>query len=201
MNRRRSCLLWFVLFFLLVVIGLVATIVFVPSLAWQSFGAPGTSLNAWQRFGYALDLVWNTGDLTQPRDPGGVEQVFVIQPGESVVSISDRLEQAGLIRSASTFRIYLLWTGLDTILESGTYHISPAQTGREIAEMLKSTTLTEVPFNVLPGWRMDEIAASLPTSGLDITPAAFLATASAPCRAPPQPNNWFSFYSRTFLRD
>jgi UPF0755 protein len=184
MNRRRSCLPWFLLFFVLVALGLVATAVFVPALAWQSYGAPGPSLNAWQRFSYALDLVWNAGDLTQPRDPGGVEQVFVIQPGESVVSISNHLEETGLIRSAHAFRIYLLWTGLDTIIRSGTYHLSPAQTGREIAEMLKSTILTEVTFTVLPGWRMEEIAASLPTSGLDITPEAFLAAASAPSNAP-----------------
>jgi cell division protein YceG involved in septum cleavage len=134
-------------------------------MAWQSFGAPGPSLNSWQRFSYALDLVWNAGDLTQPRDPGGAAQVFVIQPGESVRSISDRLEQAGLIRNAQTFRTYLLWTGLDTIIQTGTYRLSPAQTGRDIAQMLKSTTLTEVTFSVLPGWRLEEIAASLPTSG------------------------------------
>ena len=49
--------------------------------------------------------------------------------------------------------------------------------------MLKSTTLTEVTFTVLPGWRMEEIAASLPTSGLDIPPEEFLTAASAPAAA------------------
>jgi UPF0755 protein len=184
MKHRRSCLPWSLLFLLLVAIGLAAAAVIVPSIAWRSFGAPGPSLNTWQRFSYALDLVWNAGDLTQPRDPAGVEQEFVIQPGESVVSISNRLEQAGLIRSAQTFRIYLLWTGADTIIQTGTYRLGPSQTGREIADTLKSTTLTEVPFNVLPGWRMEEIAASLPTSGLDFTTEAFLAAASAPINAP-----------------
>ena len=184
MKHPRSCIPAVLLIFMLVVIGLVAMAVFVPALAWQSFGAPGPSLDSYQRFTYALDLVWNTGDLTQPRDPGGTDQLFVIQPGESVRSISDRLEQAGLIRNAQSFRTYLLWTGLDTIIQTGTYRLSPAQTGRDIAQMLKSTTLTEVTFSVLPGWRLEEIAASLPTSGLDITPADFLAAASAPANAP-----------------
>ena len=184
MKHPRSCIPAVLLIFMLVVIGLVAMAVFIPAMAWQSFGAPGPSLNSYQRFTYALDLVWNTGDLTQPRDPGGADQLFVIQPGESVRSISDRLEQAGLIRNAQSFRTYLLWTGLDTIIQTGTYRLSPAQTGRDIAQMLKSTTLTEVTFSVLPGWRLEEIAASLPTSGLDITPADFLAAASAPANAP-----------------
>ena len=184
MKHPRSCIPGALLFLLLIVIGVVALAVFVPAMAWKSFGAPGSSLNSWQRFSYALDLVWNTGDLTQPRDPGGAAQTFVIQPGESVRSISDGLEQSGLIRNAQTFRTYLLWTGIDTIIQTGTYRLSPAQTGRDIAQMLKSTTLTEVIFSVLPGWRMEEIAASLPTSGLDIPPAAFLAAAADPTNAP-----------------
>ncbi len=180
MKPRNSCLPWMLLLVMLVLLGLMAVVVFVPLAARQSFGEPSPSLNAWQRINYGFELVSNAGDLTQPRDPAGAKQLFVIQPGESVVSISDRLEQAGLIRSASTFRAYLLWTGLDTVIQTGTYRLSPAQTGFDIAQMLKSTTLTEVTFTVLPGWRMEEIAATLPTSGLEFTPEAFLAAAAAP---------------------
>jgi len=184
MKRRSSCLPGFLLLFIFVGMLLLVGVVFVPALAWHSFGAPGPSLNAWQRISYPLELVWNASNLTQPSDPAGVEQVFVIQPGESVLSISTRLQAAGLIRNAHMFRTYLIWTGLDTIIQTGTYRLSPAQTGRDIAQMLKSTTLTEVTFIVLPGWRAEEVAASLPTSGLDITPEAFLAAASAPANAP-----------------
>jgi len=180
MKPRNSCLPWMLLLVMLISLAVVAAVVFVPLAARQSFGEPSASLTAWQRVSYGYELVWNAGDLTQPRDPAGTGQLFIIQPGESVVSISNRLEQAGLIRSASTFRAYLLWTGMDTIIQSGTYRLSPAQTGRDIAQMLKSTTQTEVSFTVLPGWRMEEIAASLPTSGLEFPPEAFLAAAAAP---------------------
>ena len=184
MKRSHSCVPVVLLLFMLVIIGLVAVAVFVPAMAWQSFGAPGPALNSAQRFSYGLDLVWNAGDMTQPRDPSGAGQIFVIQPGESVSTIAGRLEQAGLIRNAHTFRTYLLWTGLDTTIQTGTYRLSPAQTGRDIAQMMKSTTLTEVTFSVLPGWRLEEIAASLPSSGLDITPETFMAAASAPANPP-----------------
>ena len=131
-----------------------------------------------------FELVWNAENLTQPRDPAGAQQLFVIRPGENVSSIGQRLEQAGLIRNADTFRTYLLWTGADTTIQVGTFRLSPARSGREIADMLKSTTLTELIFNILPGWRMEEIAASLPTSGLEITPEEFLSAASAPAELP-----------------
>jgi UPF0755 protein len=184
MKRRRFCFPGILLVILLVGGVLIASIVFVPSMARQAFGRSAPSLNVVQRLGYALDLVWNARDLTQPRDPTGAEQLFVIKSGESVALISKHLEEAGLIRNAQIFRIYLLWTGADTTIQIGTYRLSPARSGREIADMLKSTTLTEVIFNILPGWRLEEVAAALPTSGLDITPAAFLAAASAPVDAP-----------------
>ncbi len=180
MKSRSSCLPWVLLLILLAAFSLVAVVVFIPLAASQAFSQPSPSLNIWQRFSYGVDLVWNTGNITQARDPAGAEQLFTILPGESVSSISDRLEQAGLIRSASTFRTYLLWAGLDTVIQTGTYRISPAQTGLEIAQMLKSTTLTEVTLTILPGWRIEEIAATLPTSGLEFLPEAFLASAANP---------------------
>jgi len=184
MKRKRSCVPVFLLFIIILGMGLVLAAVLIPKLARQSFGPPAPSLDAWHRLSYALELVWNSDDLTQPRDPAGAEQLFVIQPGDSVPSIAQRLEEANLIRNAETFRTYLLWTGADTTIQTGTYRISPSRSGREIADMLKSTTLTEVVFNILPGWRMEEIAASLPTSGLDITPEEFLALAAAPVDVP-----------------
>jgi UPF0755 protein len=184
-RRARSCLTGFTLvFFLLLALFALAVLFYIPRLAQQSFGPPSAVLNTWQRFTYAFDLVWNAADLTQPRDPSGAEQTFVIQPGDSVPSIAQRLEQAGLIRSARAFRSYLLWTGADTSIQTGTYRLSPALTGQEIADTLKAFSMTEVSFTVLPGWRMEEIAASLPTSGLEITGEEFLAAASAPVNPP-----------------
>jgi UPF0755 protein len=183
MKRKRSCLPWLLMLFLSIGLVLGVTVI-IPSVVWRSFGPPGPSLNAWQRVSYAVELIWHTTDLTQPRDSNGMEQLFVIQAGDTVPSISQRLEEAGLIRNARTFRIYLLWNGTDKIIQTGTYRLSPVRNGREIADMLKSTSLTEVKFAILPGWRMEEIAASLPTSGLGITPEAFIAAASTPSNAP-----------------
>jgi UPF0755 protein len=42
---------------------------------------------------------------------------------------------------------------------------------------LQDSTPADVNFVILSGWRMEEIAASLPTSGLDISPEAFLTAA------------------------
>ena len=44
----------------------------------------------------------------------------------------------------------------------------------EIAHALQDATPREVDFQILPGWRLEEIAAALPTSGLNISPEEFL---------------------------
>jgi len=45
---------------------------------------------------------------------------------------------------------------------------------------MQDATPTDVEFVVLAGWRIDEIAALLPTSGLSITPEEFVRTAAEP---------------------
>jgi UPF0755 protein len=89
----------------------------------------------------------------------------------------ERLWKEGLIPNQGAFRSYLQYTGLDTTLQAGDYTLSPAMTSVEIAHALQDATPKTVEFNVLAGWRLEEIAASLPTSGLVITPEEFLSAA------------------------
>ncbi len=177
--KKRSCLPLLLIGLSLLAIFMLALGFGVPVAAESSFGSPSPALTSWQRFSFGLELLWNASDLTIPRDLNGAEQLFIIETGEDAFSISNRLEAAGLISNARTFRIFLAWTGMDAYLQTGMYRLSPSLTAESIAGMLQTTTLTEVLFTVLPGWRMEEIAAALPTSGLTITPEEFLAAASA----------------------
>ena len=178
--RRSSCLPWLLLAILLLALVTIAISVYAPVLATQAYGPPSPALNGWQRFSYAVRLLWHADDLTGARDPYAPEQVFVIAQGESVISISKRLQAVDLIRDAATFRIYLLWTGLDISVQAGTYRLSAGKTGVEIAQALQNPAPADAVLVVLPGWRREEIAAALATSGLNITPGDFLAAVAAP---------------------
>jgi len=177
MKSRSSCLSFVVIF---IAVGIIVFVISLPTLAAQSYGLPAPTLSAWQRYSYSFSLIWNAGDITIPRDPDGTEQLFVIESGETVTSIANRLEATGVIRSAAIFREYLVWVGVDTSIQAGTYKLSPARTAIQIAAELQDATPFEVIFGVLAGWRMEEIAATLPTSGLDISPEAFLSEARSP---------------------
>ena len=190
MKRRRSALPLFSVLALFLVLCLV-----VVGLTWvgnnilqharASFGPPASSLTFIQQVSYSIRLVYSEKDLTQPVSPGGKTLKFSVNLGEPAGSIAARLEQAGLIRNAEVFRTYLIYAGIDTRLQAGDYSLSPAESATEIAGHLMDATPAEVAFHILPGWRAEEVAASLPTSGLAITPQEFLkAVANPPAGIP-----------------
>ena len=165
------------LLFFVIVLFFVVILLFIPYQAARTFGSPSPHLGLWQRFEYSAWLLWYDGILTRPRDINGSEQPFHIETGEAVVSIAQHLQQDGLIRDAGAFRTYLIYTGLDVTIQAGDYLLSPSMSTIDLARALQDATPAEVTFTILPGWRMDEIAASLPTSGLNVAPEAFLAAA------------------------
>jgi UPF0755 protein len=164
----------------LLLAGLYFLFVAIPGKVSQLYGPPSGSLTYGQAYQYPLKLYWYDGLLTEPLDPGGSEVPFAVEQGESVTSIAQRLEQSQLASDAAAFRDYLIYTGLDTTVQAGEYKLSPAMSMVDIARQLQDATPAEVDFVILPGWRLEEIAASLPTSGLSITSEAFLSAASTP---------------------
>jgi UPF0755 protein len=177
MSRRRSCTPSVFLFLTIILAGVFIAGFLIPLLATKSFGPPSGRLNIFQRANYGFQLLIHSNELLLPVNSGGEQQLFTISPDESVLSISTRLENSGLIWSAKLFRTYLIWTGSDTYIQAGTYRIKPAQNSVEIAGMLKSSNLTEVTLVILPGWRSEEIAAAMAASGLEINPDEFIARA------------------------
>jgi UPF0755 protein len=175
-------LLPIILIVIFLCICLFLTFITIPSQAARIYGQPAAWLTISQRVQYSASLLWYNGLLTRPLDANGVELPFTVQPGESVNSISNNLEAMGFIRDAEAFRAYLIYSGLDTSIQAGEYKLSAAMSPIDIARELQDATSEEVTFVVLPGWRMEELAASLSTSGLSIDPGDFFNAVNAPPR-------------------
>jgi len=152
----------------------------IPIQAERLYGPPATWLTAVQRVEYGARMLWYDGNLTQPMNPLGNDQGFTIDQGESVNSVALRLQADGLIRDAVAFRDYLIFRGLDTSLQSGSYKLNSNMSAIDIANRLQDATSEDVDFVILPGWRIEEIAASLPTSGLPITSEDFFTLTHSP---------------------
>jgi UPF0755 protein len=145
-----------------------------PKQAKNLFGPPATNIQALQLTYLSWVLLSQTNDLTMPHDPYGLDRPFLILLDESTFAITDRLQKEGFIPNLEAFRTYLVYAGLDTTLQAGEYQLSPRMTPIEIAQALQDATPTELIFHILPGWRLEEIAESIPTSGLSFTPEDFL---------------------------
>lgn len=170
-------------FFILITCACLSGILFyIPARAARLYGPPAPWLSLPQRVQYSALLLWYDGLLTQPLDTTGAEQTFTIEIGESVDSVANHLQSVGLIQDADSFRSYLIYSGLDTSIQAGEYQLSTAMSALDIARELQDATPEEVTFVVLPGWRVEEIAGSLPTSGLPITYDEFLSAAKTPPR-------------------
>lgn len=161
---------------------LLFVFVFIPLQVERDYGHASPRLSLGQYYQYSLRLFWHDGLLTAPSNSPG--QFFTVEVGESPIAVANRLEAAGIILDADAFLDYLIYTGLDTSLQSGDFHFDPSLSIIDVARAMQDATPADVTFVVLAGWRMEEIAASLPTSGLDATPEAFLSAARTPLNFP-----------------
>jgi UPF0755 protein len=180
-RRRRAYIPWGCLALMLIpLLLLIGALLLVPVLASRTYGPPSENLGVFQRFQYSVLMLWYDGQVSSPVNSSAGEVPFAVETGEGPASVAARLEQAGIIRNADAFTAYLVYAGLDTGLQAGEFQLSPALAPMQIAQKMQDATPTQVKFVILPGWRMDEIAVSLPTSGLGISAEQFLEVARAP---------------------
>ncbi len=172
-SSSKACLIPLVILVCLVIILLFAVPRLITAKAEQTFGAPASSLSSFRRFYLSTLVVLQARDLTQPLDPNGKEVNLTIESGESVPSIIGKLWETGLISNPGVYRNYLQYTGADTSLKAGDYKLSPAMSAVEITQAIQSSISSDITLTILPGWRLEEIANSLPTSGLETTAEEF----------------------------
>jgi len=169
--------------FLLILAALAAIYLFIfyaPAQASFRYGAPAPHLSLGQRVLYAAKLNAYGDLLFAPLNANGAPQAFTLPSGEPAASTAQRLQEAGIIANAPAFLDYLIYSGLDRSMQAGEYTLSPALSSVEVARAMQDSTPSAATLVILPGWRMEEIAASLPTSGLSLDPAEFLSAASNP---------------------
>ena len=177
-SSMRNLIIIVLIFLLLACLFL--TLVYLPSQATRIYGPPSSALGLLDRIQYSALLLWYDGLLTRPLDSNGTEQSFTIETGESVDGIANQLQIVGLIRDAESFRAYLVYSGLDTSIQAGEYKLSAAMSAIDVAHELQDSTPEDITFVILPGWRIEEIALSLSTSGLSITPEEFISASQIP---------------------
>lgn len=80
----------------------------------------------------------------------------VIRNGEGSAAIAEKLQDQGLIRSATAFRVYTELTGTKQKLQAGGYALSPSMPVREIVEHMISGKADELNMTIIPGMTLKQ---------------------------------------------
>ena len=179
-HKRRSVFSGCALLILLSGLFMLTAWFGVPAMAQEYFGEPAEYLAGFSRWNFSLQTLLHRNDLITGTSTTDGDVDFSIENAESIDSISQRLAEADLINDATGFRAYLVYKGLDSQIKAGTFKLNPSMTSLEIAESIQAANSPVVPFYIYPGWRAEEIAAALPSSGIEVSPEDFLSIVRDP---------------------
>ncbi len=114
-----------------------------------------------------LYLYLRRAQIETPPDADDVEDVtFVIEPGESVGSITARLMEKDLITDGDLFRRVLQYHGADSAIEAGRFTLRRSMRMEEVMDELQHGRLLASMVTIPEGWRAEEVAALLEQSGV-----------------------------------
>ena len=123
----------------------------------------------------ALGLGWVKQQLKPVAETGTVQataQAFEVAPGWGAAQVAGALENAGLVRNARVFSLYLQLKKLDRSVGEGLYTLSPTLSVPQLAERLARGGQPRTVSIVIPeGFRTGQIISRLRSElGIDIAP-------------------------------
>jgi UPF0755 protein len=125
----------------------------------------GSPLN-WARLTLLrIEVASQSAALDQPAGQDPAAERFSVAPGETVTTIARRLADAGLLLDPDLFVKYLVANEMDTQIEASTFFLQQTDSPRQIAQRLVDSRDSFIPFQVLAGQRLEEIAEYV-----DLTP-------------------------------
>ena len=179
-NRPPFFPKFLVVVLVILLVALIGTLIGAPAIAARSFGPADRSLNPILRAHYAITLLRSKDELLTSAQESNFPRKFSIEPDESVEALCRRLEDEAYTSSGSLFCTYLVYSGLDRKIQSGTFTLKPELNSIEIAHTITNPEARDIAFYIYPGWRLEEIAASIDLSGFEFSGEEFLAYTFAP---------------------
>lgn len=111
-----------------------------------------------------------------PADRG--DSLFVIEKGEPLARIAERLADGGYIRSPTALRVVARLCGTEAVFKAGWYRIPRGSSTLRVHDLLVTGSQSLVKLTVPEGWTIGRIAALAEERGVT-TAAAFRAAAGS----------------------
>lgn len=143
----------------------------------DKIGEPAGYLSRYQKISDTLYFEAHLDELTRVNLTQTDRQVVSISELDSADEVVDRMVRLGIVTDRALFRRYLIYRGIDRRLVPGMYLIPEQASAVQAAEALISAKQRLFQYGVLPGLRLEEIAAGLALYDLLFSADAFLAAA------------------------
>ncbi len=127
--------------------------------------------------GVASELLRN--EITRTVDATNDEPIaFVIEPGQTVTDIAQNLKEQELISQPLMFRYLVSRQDAGDKLQAGEYQLAQSMTmGQIISALQTAPVFEEKEFEIIPGWRMEEVAEMVVREDLVESSEEFLSVA------------------------
>jgi UPF0755 protein len=179
--------------FLLFAGGLAAIVLVVLFTALRPIVRAGIVGWAWSnptsivKFPFIADLVKEDlgTALTDPASTDANEQVFTVNPGDTILTLAPRLQDTGFLKDDQAQHAFLytaLTTGLGDKLTAGQFLLKATMTPAQVADALVTARLlvTTKDLTFREGLRIEQMTALLETFDSGIDPQAFYDLATHP---------------------
>jgi UPF0755 protein len=140
-----------------------AALVMTALAAWQVTKSPGS--------------VDDVAPFATPRGTPGPAVRVRVEAGESPEEIGRRLEDMGVIHSATQFEVLVALMGYDGVLQAGEYEFDLGTPALETVYRIRRGQVSARSVTVVEGWRLEEIADAVAEQG--VPRDEFLAAARA----------------------
>jgi len=139
-------------------LGLIAVVACVGTLLYVSNGQPVRFV---QHTLIQISLSGRQNDINHAMSADTSPVRFTVSSGETPRVIAQNLVSSALITDAQLFVDYAQLSELDTKFEAGTYFLKRSQTLAQIAVALTDSRNSFIPFRIIEGERIEEIAAKI----------------------------------------
>ncbi len=99
--------------------------------------------------------------LESPVAINGAGVDFEIEAGSPFGAVATRLEQRGIISSATKLRLYARWTDQAGAVQTGEYYIAAGTTTRGLLEQFTSGDVRLYTFTIIEGWNRWDLLKAL----------------------------------------
>ena len=99
---------------------------------------------------------------TKPVSDDKSNIMFVINEGDSLLNISQKLEENSLIRNKYSFLFYTYKLGLGSKIQAGTFRLSPSLSTEDLIIKLSKGGVSDYWLKIIEGTRLEEVSPLFP---------------------------------------